>query len=168
LTDKFQDVQGVKGAYLLSLPTAFYDHRGSYHETWNKKWFGRVQRQLGIKVPPFVEDDISTSRLSVFRGIHGDRKTWKLISCLYGGFELVVYDLTTGEYAWIPMFPGGASVLISPNVGNGHLVTTDTAVFHYKQTTYYGTHEQFTIPWATVDPLPISGGIIVSERDKLK
>ena len=30
----------------------------------------------------FIQDDISISKKNVLRGIHGDKKTWKLISCL--------------------------------------------------------------------------------------
>ena len=39
-------------------------------------------------------------------------------------------------------------VLIPAKFGNGHLVLTDQAVFHYKQTTEYNRKGQFTIKWA--------------------
>ena len=29
---------------------------------------------------------------NVLRGIHGDNKTWKLVSCLYGSFFLLVVN----------------------------------------------------------------------------
>lgn len=60
-------------------------------------------------------------------------------------------------------------VLVPPKFGNGHVVLTETAIFHYKQTTYYNPQGQFTIVWN--DPAyrmwwPIKNPII-SQRDEL-
>jgi len=38
-------------------------------------------------------------------------------------------------------------LLIPPKFGNGHLVLTEVAIFHYKQTTEYDREGQFTIIW---------------------
>jgi dTDP-4-dehydrorhamnose 3,5-epimerase len=38
-------------------------------------------------------------------------------------------------------------VLISPRFGNGHVVLSDLAVFHYKQSSYYDRASQFTLRW---------------------
>ena len=35
----------------------------------------------------------------------------------------------------------------SPKFGNGHLVISEIAIFHYKQTTEYNRSGQFTIEW---------------------
>jgi dTDP-4-dehydrorhamnose 3,5-epimerase len=40
----------------------------------------------------FLQDDISVSHKNVLRGIHGDNKTYKLVSCLYGEFQLIVVN----------------------------------------------------------------------------
>jgi dTDP-4-dehydrorhamnose 3,5-epimerase len=58
-------------------------------------------------------------------------------------------------------------VLIPPKFGNGHLVTSDQAIFHYKQSTLYDRSRQFTIKWN--DPKyklwwPLKNPIL-SERD---
>jgi dTDP-4-dehydrorhamnose 3,5-epimerase len=58
-------------------------------------------------------------------------------------------------------------VLIPPRFGNGHLVLSDTAIFHYKQSTYYNRAGQFTVLWN--DPAlgiwwPV-GDPILSRRD---
>jgi len=37
-------------------------------------------------------------------------------------------------------------VLVPPGCANGHLVMSDRAIFHYKQSTYYSKN-QFTIRW---------------------
>ena len=59
-------------------------------------------------------------------------------------------------------------VLIPPSFGNGHVVLTETAIFHYKQTTYYNRDGQFMIKWN--DPnynfwWPVKNPIL-SERDE--
>ena len=57
-------------------PTVFDDFRGSYIETYSEP----IYTENGIKTK-FIQDDISTSKKNVLRGIHGDNKTWKLVSC---------------------------------------------------------------------------------------
>jgi dTDP-4-dehydrorhamnose 3,5-epimerase len=87
------------------------------------------------------------------RGIHGDQKTWKLISCLYGKFYLVVinWDETSPQYRQWESFVlsdhNHLQVLVPPKFGNGHLVLSDKAIFHYKQSTSYNQGNQFTILW---------------------
>jgi dTDP-4-dehydrorhamnose 3,5-epimerase len=128
--------------------TSFEDHRGSYIETYNKNFF----IEKGIKVD-FLQDDISVSHKNVLRGIHGDQKTWKLISCLYGEFQLIVVnnDLQSNEYKkWESFnlsFENKMQVLVPPKFGNGHLVLSDKCIFHYKQTSEYDRSGQFTIKW---------------------
>ena len=72
---------------IITPPTIFEDFRGKYIETYNKK----IYTNSGIKLN-FVQDDVSISKKNVLRGIHGDNKTWKLISCLHGKFLLVVVN----------------------------------------------------------------------------
>ena len=149
--------------------TSFEDHRGSYIETYNKNFF----IEKGIKVD-FLQDDISISHKNVLRGIHGDQKSWKLISCLYGEFQLVVVnnDPQSNEYKkWESFnlsFENKMQVLVPPKFGNGHLVLSDKCIFHYKQNSEYDRLGQFTIKWN--DPSfgfkwNISNPIL-SERDK--
>ena len=38
-------------------------------------------------------------------------------------------------------------ILVPPRFGNGHVVLTEKAIFHYKQNTYYNPQGQFTIIW---------------------
>ena len=87
------------------------------------------------------------------RGIHGDNKTWKLISCLYGEFYLVVVNndkksKNFKKHILIKVSDKNRlQVLVPPKHGNGHLVTSNEAIFHYKQTTEYDRKSQFTIKW---------------------
>ena len=120
---------------------SFSDHRGKYTETYNEEAY----KSSGINVD-FIQDDISFSKRNVLRGIHGDGETYKLVSCLHGSFLLIVVnnDKESEEYKkWITFNLSGndnLQILIPPKFGNGHFVTSDDAIFHYKQNTYYNYH----------------------------
>jgi len=154
---------------LIKPPTIFEDFRGHYVETYNE----RLYREAGID-QHFIQDDISVSRQHVLRGIHGDDKTWKLISCLQGSFYMVVInnDPQSSQYRKWTSFTLSESnrlqVLVPPKFGNGHVVMSEQAIFHYKQTTDYDRSGQFTLVWN--DPAlniwwPVQNPI-VSERDQ--
>jgi dTDP-4-dehydrorhamnose 3,5-epimerase len=138
----------LDGVLVIEPPTRFEDFRGEYVETWNQ----RVYAAAGVDVP-FVQDDVSVSTRDVLRGIHGDDVTWKLVSCLHGRFYLVVvdWDETSPQYRRWEGFTlserNRLQVLVPPKFGNGHLVLSDEAIFHYKQSTYYDRARQFTIAW---------------------
>jgi len=156
----------LEGVLLITPPTIFEDFRGIYVELYNKELY----KELGVE---FLQDDISTSYKNVLRGIHGNNDTYKLVSCLYGSFYLVVVnnDPESKQYKkWCSFTLSDRNhlqVLIPPKFGNGHLVLTDIAIFHYKQNTQYNRESQFTILWN--DPelnifWPINDPIL-SERD---
>ena len=155
---------------LIIKPLVFEDHRGEYVETYNEKIF----KENGIDIK-FVQDDFSISTKNVLRGIHGDLKTWKLVSCPYGKFYLIVvnHDEKTEQYKkWTSFVLSDKNrwmVLIPPKFGNGHLVLSNTALFHYKQSTYYNPKNQFTIKWNDPDIKfwwPIKDPIL-SKRDEV-
>jgi dTDP-4-dehydrorhamnose 3,5-epimerase len=163
LNTELKDVRLIK-------PSIFADHRGEYVETYNEALY----RQKGIDIK-FVEDDISVSRKNVLRGIHGDNETWKLVSCLYGRFFLIVVNCQpdSPEFGRWQSFDlsdkNRWQVLVPPGHGNGHLVLSEVAIFHYKQSSYYDPKRQFTYRWD--DPRlgiewPVENPIL-SERDKL-
>ena len=130
---------------LLIEPEPFCDNRGYYLETYNEQLYA----EKGITVR-FIQDDVSVSKKNVLRGIHGDAKTWKLISCLHGEFYLVVVncDSESGNFgkwqSFILSDENRLQVLVPPKYGNGHLVLSDKTIFHYKQSTYYNPAKQFT------------------------
>lgn len=147
----------------------FKDRRGGYIEIYNEKLYR--EKDINIK---FVQDDISVSRKNVLRGIHGDPQTWKLITCLYGEFYLVVvnWDEASAQFGQWESFTlsedNRLQILVPPKFGNGHLILSERAIFHYKQSSYYNPSIQFTllwndpklkIEWPTKNP-------ILSQRDK--
>jgi dTDP-4-dehydrorhamnose 3,5-epimerase len=158
----------LEGVLLIKLDV-FKDDRGEYVETYNEGLYAKH----GIDVK-FIQDDISVSKKNVLRGIHGDALTWKLISCLYGKFYLVVLncDAESHNFGRWESFElsdeNRLQVLVPPKYGNGHLVLSDIAIFHYKQSTYYDPKRQFTHKWN--DPRfkiswPIANPIL-SKRDE--
>lgn len=138
----------LDGVLIIDPPTNFKDFRGAYIELYNEK----IYKKAGIS-QNFIQDDISTSKQNVLRGIHGDELTSKLVSCLYGEFYLVVVNNNRNSsqfMKWTSFYLSDVNrkqVLIPPMFGNGHLILTDVAIFHYKQTTEYNREGQFTIKW---------------------
>lgn len=143
---------GLDGVLVIEPPTRFEDFRGEYVELYNEPLY----REAGIGVE-LIQDDISVSTRGVLRGLHGDARTWKLVSCLYGRFYLVVvnWDPQSPQYRKWEAFTLSDSnrlqVLIPPRFGNGHLVMSERAIFHYKQSETYHRDSQFTIRWNDPD-----------------
>ncbi len=158
----------LEGVLLIKLDR-FQDHRGEYIETYNKALY----KENGIDID-FIQDDISVSKRHVLRGIHGDAQTWKLVSCLYGSFYLVVVNCDQdskhfGKWQSFDLSDRNRhQVLIPPKFGNGHVVLSEKAIFHYKQSTHFDRSRQFTFKWN--DPKlniqwPITNPIL-SKRDQ--
>ena len=146
---------------------AFTDYRGDLYTVWKDGDFDLN----------FNHDKVSTSRKHVLRGIHGDNKSWKLVTCLYGEIYFVIVDNRDSSdtfLQWESMMltdRNRRQVLIPPGVGNGFLVMSHRSVFHYKwsyEGEYADVDQQFTIKWN--DPIvgvdwPIDNPIL-SKRDK--
>lgn len=158
----------LTGVLLIEPVSYFEDHRGNYTETYNEAAY----HEAGIN-DVFVQDDFSLSRKNVLRGIHGDNGTAKLVCCPYGEIYLVAVnnDPQSDQYRRWAAFTLSENnrhqLYLPPKFGNSFLVRSEQALFHYKQTTYYGDFKQFTLKWN--DPgLAIEWPIenpIMSERD---
>tara|TARA_B100000315_G_C14257844_1_gene442748 strand:+ start:73 stop:594 length:522 start_codon:yes stop_codon:yes gene_type:complete len=150
----------------------FEDQRGKYIETYNEKLY----HDKGIKIN-FIQDDISVSKINVLRGLHGDDRTWKLISCLSGKFLLAVVNCNIesedfGRWQTFTLSDNNHNqVLVPPKHANGHLVLSEKAIFHYKQSTYYeGAKNQFTYRWDEPKfgiSWPITDPILSTRDDKV-
>lgn len=113
----------------------------------------------------------------MLRGLHGDEKTWKLISCVHGEVYFVVVDnrTTSKSYlqwsSWILSDTNRKQILVPPEFANGHLVLSEIAVFHYQMAfvgEYNDVDRQFTLKWNDPKigiPWPINNPIL-SPRDK--
>lgn len=156
----FEEVKIIK-------PDVFTDYRGDLWTLWREGDFAKS----------FNHDKVSTSRRGVIRGIHGDFKSAKLVTCLYGELYLVVVDNRPGsdsylKWDWIILDDKSRKmVLIPPGFGNGFAVMSHKSVFHYKwsyEGEYPDVKDQFTIKWNDPDVAidwPISNPIL-QPRDK--
>lgn len=155
----------------------FYDDRGFLSSTWQACDAG-LNIAIGTsehpKVLNFVEDRISQSKYGTIRGFHGDYKTWKLVSCLYGAFKLVTYNLKSRdrqEFVLSSSFDKEfALVLIPPGIVNAHQCLSEECVLGYKWSEYYSSPEdQISIYYddETINPKWVhTDGVLVSERDR--
>ena len=145
-----------------------HDDRGAYLEIYNRAKY----KEHGIDID-FVEDDISVSKKDVLRGIHGDKKTWKLISCVHGEVLFVAVNCDSksplfGKWESFGLSDSNHwSVLVPPMYGSAYLALGDNVIFHYKQSSYYNREGQFSYRWDEprfgID-WPIKNPIL-SERD---
>ena len=69
----------------------FSDLRG---EIWTS-FVSELEQKILPNGISFKHDKFNTNKKGVLRGIHGDNKTWKLVSCPFGEIEQVVVDLRT-------------------------------------------------------------------------
>ena len=134
-------------------PFVFNDFRGTYVETFNKKEYSKFRDYEGNSID-FVQDDISVSRRYTLRGLHGDKKTWKLIQCLKGTIFVAIVDMRPESENYLKHETFSLSdwdrrqLLVPAGFANGHLCLTEYCIFSYKQSTYYeGKEKQFTVRW---------------------
>ena len=90
------------------------------------------------------------------RGIHGDSKSHKLLTCLQGEVYCVVVDNREDSSAylqwdWIMLDDKNRDrVLLPPGFGIGYLILSDCAVMHYKWAydgVYPDVDQQFSLRW---------------------
>ena len=148
-------------------PDSFEDYRGELYTLFKQEEHELV----------FNHDKVSVSRQNVLRGLHGDSKSWKLITCLSGIVYLVVVDNrpeSPNYLKWDSIILSETNrkqVLVPPMFANGHFVLSPQAVFFYKWSypgDYPDVKDQFTLKWN--DPKinihwPIDNPIL-SNRDK--
>ena len=169
---KIEKSKEIDGVYIF-YPSFGKDSRGIiYTSFYNDNFKDYLPTGLSFK-----HDKFSSSKQNVLRGIHGDTKSWKLITCVYGEIYQVVVDCREDSptYKCWEAFTINSEnpklILIPPKMGNSFFVNSDIAIYHYKlayKGEYLDAEDQFSIKWN--DP---SIGIkwpnenpILSARDK--
>ena len=163
----------LKGVYIIK-PNKFKDLRGEIYTAFTSE----VIDKLLPKPLKFIHDKFIHSKQHVIRGIHGDTKTYKLATCVYGEVEQVVVDCDKNSPTylkwekWTINADNQLIIFVPAGFGNAHCVLSKEAVYYYKcaylgayvdaeeQFTYAWNDERIGINWATQNP-------ILSERDKL-
>jgi dTDP-4-dehydrorhamnose 3,5-epimerase len=151
-------------------PDAFSDARGTFSEIC------RVDRYAEFGVSdPFVQDNMSSSRQGVLRGLHLQypRGQGKLVSAVYGEIFDVAVDArigspTFGRAVWVTLSESNRRQLyVPPGCAHGFAVSSPEAVVVYKCTEYYAPQYEHVVRWndpALGIPWPIANPIL-SERD---
>ena len=146
----------------------FKEHRGYLWTSWEKK---------KIKLT-FNHDKFSISKKNTLRGLHGDKKTWKLVSCVFGKvFFVVVNNIKNSKFylrkkTFILDHKNNKQVLIPPNYANGFLCLSDHCVFQYKLSykgRYFDVKNQQVLKWNDKRlkiKWPKTENLILSRRDK--
>ena len=88
-----QDLEISRGEILEDIivftPSVNIDNRGTLFTTYEKDIYDKYLP----KDIHFIHDKFAESTHNVLRGLHGDNKTWKLITCIYGDIMEVVADM---------------------------------------------------------------------------
>lgn len=158
---------------LIFKPTVNEDERGTLYTTYHGEVFDQyIPEELSFK-----HDKFSKSLKNVLRGIHGDTKSWKLVTAVFGDVYQVIVDCRKSSesyYRWQAFEINQTnpnSVLLPPGIGNAFFVISEVAVYHYKLAypgDYLDAEDQFSVKWN--DPAigikwP-SDNPILSSRDK--
>ena len=145
----FRNGETIEDLVVIS-PDVFRENRGAI---WTSYEQAEYEAALGLT---FNHDKFSISKKNVLRGIHGDAKTWKLISCPFGDITVVLADMREESpfYLQHEMFrlheDNRIQILVPPMIGNSFYVHSETAVYFYKlsyQGAYADFGDQFTVAW---------------------
>ncbi len=130
----------IEGVYIIE-PRVFKDSRGYFFESYNKRDF-----DCNVCPVTFVQDNESSSRYGVMRGLHFQRPPHsqaKLVRCLRGKVLDVAVDIRKGS----PTFGKHVAVELSEEnhlqffipqgFAHGFAVLSETAVFQYKCDNFY-------------------------------
>lgn len=141
----------IKDVWILR-PSVNDDLRGNI---WTSFLKDRVEKLIPENLY-FKHDKFSSSKKNVLRGIHGDTKSWKLVTCVFGEIFQVVVDLREGSSTYLQWQSfnidsnNQQSVLIPPHMGNAYYVFSENAVYHYKLAytgNYFDAKDQFSLKW---------------------
>ena len=132
-------------------PAVFGDERGFFMETYRRNTF----KEAGIDVN-FVQDNMSSSRKGVLRGLHFQKDPYsqgKLVRVVKGAVFDVAVDLRKGS-PWYGKWVGEIisednklSLYIPQGFAHGFCVVSDEAVFHYKCTEFYHPEAEGSLRW---------------------
>jgi dTDP-4-dehydrorhamnose 3,5-epimerase len=160
----------LPGVVILE-PRVFGDERGFFLESYNEKAFA----ELGIE-EHFVQDNHSSSRRNVLRGLHYQIKQpqGKLVRAVEGEILDVAVDVRRSS----PTFGGWAAVRLSgenqrmlwipSGFAHGFRVISEKAQVLYKASDYYAPEHERTLAWNDRDLMidwKLDGDPIVSAKD---
>ena len=126
---------------------AFNDFRGQIWTFWEKKYFKNIKFNL---------DKFTLSKKNVLRGFHGDRKSWRLVTCVKGEMLNVIVDFRPNSKNYLKFTSfrlndkNKTSVLIPPMFLNSWLSLSKEVLCVYKWSfkgKYVDAEDQITVKW---------------------
>lgn len=160
----------IDGVYVIE-PEVFGDARGYFMETYSAEEF----KAAGLEYD-FVQDNQSSSRRGVLRGLHFQKKypQAKLVRVISGEVFDVAVDLRAGSSTfgeWVGELltaENKKQLMIPRGFAHGFLVVSEKAEFVYKCDELYHPEDEGGIMYdsAGIDWPEIDGEIILSEKDK--
>jgi len=161
----------LPGMFILE-PRVFGDERGFFLESYNEK----VMREIGIS-DRFVQDNHSSSRRNVLRGLHYQIKCpqGKLVRVIEGEILDVAVDLRRSSStfgAWEAVRLSGENkrmLWIPAGFAHGFRVISETAHVLYKATDYYAPEFERTLAWNDAElkiDWELDGEPIISAKDQ--
>ncbi len=133
-------------------PTVYGDDRGAFFESFNQRWF---RDATGLEVA-FVQDNQSTSRHGVLRGLHYQLPPMaqgKLVRVVRGAILDVAVDVrrTSPSFSeWVAVeltAENRKQLWVPPGFAHGFVVLSDIADVLYKTTEYYSPEHDRGIRW---------------------
>ena len=161
----------LPGVFILE-PRVFGDERGFFFESYNQQ----TMAEAGI-MEDFVQDNHSSSRRNVLRGLHYQVKQaqGKLVRVVEGEILDVAVDLrrsspSFGRWEAVPLSAENKHMLWIPSgFAHGFCVKSEQAQVLYKATDFYAPARERTLIWN--DPQlkidwQLEGNPIVSAKDQ--
>ena len=139
---------------VIITPVVHTDARGSFREGWQR------ERYVKAGLPgEWVQDNISTSRRGVLRGLHYQHPTpqGKLVTVLRGEILDVAVDVRHGspdfgKFVAVNLsFENARQLWIPEGFAHGFAVLSDEALVHYKVSQAYDPGGDRTIAWNDPD-----------------
>ncbi len=163
------DLPGV----LILEPKVFGDERGFFYESFNARDF---KEATGVDTT-FVQDNHSRSAKGVLRGLHYQIKhpQGKLVRVTEGEVFDVAVDLRKssqhfGKWTAVTLSAANRRQLwIPPGFAHGFLVTSHSADFIYKTTTYWDRNDECCVLWSDQNisvNWPQTTNLILADKDK--
>jgi dTDP-4-dehydrorhamnose 3,5-epimerase len=153
----------------------FGDGRGYFIETFNQKKYQKI-----FQVPTFIQDNESSSKQGVLRGLHFQKPPFaqaKLVRCIRGEVLDIAVDLRKGSKT----FGQSQSVLLSDKTkhqffiprgfAHGFVVLSEEAIFSYKVDNDYAPEYdggvRFDDPWLDLDWQIAKDKVQLSDKDQV-
>jgi dTDP-4-dehydrorhamnose 3,5-epimerase len=131
----------------LYRPSKFKDFRGEIWTKWDKKKFKNISFNL---------NKFTTSKKNVLRGFHGDKKSWKLVTCIKGSVLNVVVDYRKKSKTYLKHSSfylndkNRVSILIPPMFLNAWVCLSKDCIYSYDYSfkgNYNDAKDQISVKW---------------------